>query len=131
VFLAAESQAGGGGYFTLLMLLLLFGVMYFLLIRPNKRRRQQVQEMQASIGVGDEVLTIGGLYGYVTDIDDDRVVIEVSPGVTNVYSRGAISQIVTSAAGSDEPETDEDSPTDGEPPTASDQPSLKKIVDAD
>ena len=82
VLFAANSSGGGGSFApTLLMMLLLFGAMYFLFIRPNKRRRQQVEEMQRSIGPGDEVLTIGGLYGVVSEIDDEKVVLEVSPGV--------------------------------------------------
>ena len=94
---AAESQGGGSFAPTLLMMLLLFGAMYFLFIRPNKRRRQQIEEMQRSIGPGDEVLTIGGLYGVVSEIDDERVVLEVSPGVYNTYSRSSISRVVTAA----------------------------------
>lgn len=102
---AAESQGGGGSFApTLLMMLLLFGAMYFLFIRPNKRRRQQVEEMQRSIGPGDEVLTIGGLYGVVSEIDDERVVLEVSPGVHNTYSRSSISRVVNAAASADEEE---------------------------
>src|SRR5688572_11594674 len=93
VFFAAESSGGSGSFVpTLMMMVLLFGAMYFLFIRPNKRRRQQIEEMQRSIGPGDEVLTVGGLYGIVQEIDSDRVVLEVSPGVTNRYSRTAISQ---------------------------------------
>ena len=76
------------------MMVLLFGAMYFLFIRPNKKRRQQVEEMQKSIGPGDEVLTIGGLYGFVSEIDDERAVLEVSPGVFNTYSRTSISRVV-------------------------------------
>lgn len=87
---------------TLLMMALLFGAMYFLFIRPNKKRRQQIDEMQKSIGPGDEVLTIGGLYGYVSEIDDEKAVLEVSPGVFNTYSRSSISRVVTAAAADDE-----------------------------
>jgi len=98
VLFAAEGQSGGGSFApTLLMMLLLFGAMYFLFIRPNKRRRQQIEEMQASVGPGDEVLTIAGLYGTVQEIDDDQVLLEVAPGVTNRYARSAISKVVTSA----------------------------------
>lgn len=105
---AAENQGGGGSFApTLLMMVLLFGAMYFLFIRPNKKRRQQVEEMQKSIGPGDEVLTIGGLYGFVSEIDDEKVVLEVSPGVFNTYSRSSISRVVTAADADDEEEVDE------------------------
>jgi len=94
VLIAADSQ-GGGGYTLFIMLGLLFAAMYFLMIRPQQRRRRQITEMQSSIGVGDEIVTVGGLYGVVRDIDDEKVVLEVSPGVTNRYARAAIGQVVT------------------------------------
>jgi preprotein translocase subunit YajC len=125
VLFAAVSSGGGGCLVpTLLMMALLFGAMYFLFIRPNKKRRQQIDEMQKSIGPGDEVLTIGGLYGYVSEIDDEKVVLEVSPGVFNTYSRSSISRVVTASVADDEiDEIDDDLEPDLAPDTA---PSLEK-----
>jgi preprotein translocase subunit YajC len=107
VNLAANSQ-GGSNFSFIIMLVLLFGAMYFLMIRPQQRRRRAMQEMQSVIGPGDEVVTIGGLYGTVTDIDDETVTLEVAPGVTNRYARGAISRVVTSVARPAEDDTDTD-----------------------
>jgi preprotein translocase subunit YajC len=69
---------------------------YFLIIRPQQRRRRQMQELQSSVAPGDEVVTVAGLYGTVTDIDDKIVTIEVAPGVTNRYARQAIGQVIKS-----------------------------------
>ena len=112
---AANSQ-GGGGYTLFIMLALLFAAMYFLMIRPQQRRRRQITELQSSIGVGDEIVTVGGLYGTVRELADDTVVLEVSPGVTNRFARAAIGQVVTAKA-RPEPEASE--------------PSAEKIVDPD
>ena len=134
--LFAANSSGGGGSFapTLLMMVLLFGAMYFLFIRPNKKRRQQVEEMQKSIGPGDEVLTIGGLYGIVEEIDDERVVLEVSPGVHNTYTRASISRVVTAAASDDELDDvdveDEPGP-DLEKKPESTELTAKKVIDQD
>jgi preprotein translocase subunit YajC len=123
VLFAANSSGGGGSFApTLLMMVLLFGAMYFLFIRPNKRRRQQIEEMQKSIGPGDEVLTVGGLYGIVSEIDDEKVVLEVSPGVSNTYTRASISRVVTAAPTHDDLEP-EPEPQPG--------PDLKKVIDTD
>jgi preprotein translocase subunit YajC len=136
VLFAAESSGGGGSFVpTLLMMALLFGAMYFLFIRPNKKRRQQVDEMQKSIGPGDEVLTIGGLYGFVSEIDDEKVVLEVSPDVFNTYSRSSISRVVTAAALDDEEEVDEDltpepTPSLEKKPETTDV-TAKKVIDQD
>jgi preprotein translocase subunit YajC len=97
VLLAANAQ-GGGSYTLFILMGLMLVAMYFLMIRPQQRRRREMASMQSSIGPGDEVLTIGGLYGTVTAIDDESVTLEVAPGVTNRYARGAIARVVTSAA---------------------------------
>jgi preprotein translocase subunit YajC len=97
VLIAAQS-AGGSSYLPLLMILLLFGVMYFMMIRPQQRRRREAQQMQASLGAGDEIVTIGGLYGTVIEADDEAVTLEIAPGVRTRYARGAVARVVTSSA---------------------------------
>jgi preprotein translocase subunit YajC len=95
VFLAANSQ-GGGNYTLFILMGLMLVAMYFLMIRPQQRRRREVEAMQSAISPGDQILTIGGLYGTVQAIDDESVTLEVAPGVTNRYARGAIGKVVTS-----------------------------------
>lgn len=90
---AAESGGGAGGFLPILMIMLLFGVMYFMMIRPQQKRRREAEQMQASIAPGDEVVTIGGLYGTVTGIDDETVMLEVAPGVQTRYARPAIARV--------------------------------------
>ena len=124
---AAESGGGGSSFpTTLIMMLLLFGAMYFLFIRPNRRRRQQIEEMQKSIGPGDEVLTIGGLYGVVSEIDDERVVLEVSPGSYNTYSRSSISRVVTAA-----PSVDDEADPTAVNLDKTNEATAKKVIDTD
>ena len=79
-----------------ILLALFIAAAYFLIIRPQQRRRREVLAVQSSVGPGDEVVTVAGLYGTVVDIDDKIVTLEVAPGVTNRYSRQAISQVVNS-----------------------------------
>lgn len=98
MILAADSAGGGSGLSLLLMMALIFGAMYFLMIRPQQRRRREVESMQSSLGIGDEVQTIGGLHGRVTEIEDDSVLLEIAPGVEARYTRGAVSRIIGKAA---------------------------------
>jgi preprotein translocase subunit YajC len=94
----AAQSSGGGSFVPLLMIILLFGVMYFMMIRPQQRRRRDAVQMQSTLGAGDEIVTIGGLYGTVVSVDDETVTLEVSPGVRTRYARGAIARVVNSAA---------------------------------
>ena len=73
--------------------LLLFGaVAYVLLIRPQQRRLRAHQAVVASLQVGDEVITAGGIIGRIMAIEDDSVRLEVSPGTELRVLRGAIQQ---------------------------------------
>ncbi|NLK71588.1 MAG: preprotein translocase subunit YajC [Clostridiales bacterium] len=52
-------------------------VFYFLLIRPQKKRESQINQMRNNLKVGDKIITIGGLYGKVVKIKDDKLTIEL------------------------------------------------------
>ena len=94
----AQESGGAGGFLPIMMIVLLFGVMYFMMIRPQQKRRKEAEQMQSSIGPGDEVVTIGGLYGTVTSVDQETVMLEVAPGVQTRYARPAIARVVTKTA---------------------------------
>jgi len=97
-FLAQDEAAEGGSLLVpLLMIVGLFAIFYFLLIRPQRKRREQQTQLQASLDVGDEVVTIGGLYGTVAELDERTVILETSEGVYARYARGAIAQKVSSS----------------------------------
>lgn len=106
MFLAQEG-AGGASFMPILMIGLLFVVMYFMMIRPQQKRRREAEQMQSSISAGDEVVTIGGLYGTVSSMDDETVMLEVSPGVHERYARPAIARVV--------PKTDASARTESAP----------------
>jgi preprotein translocase subunit YajC len=110
--LAQSSQPqSGGGLVTLLPLLLLGGVFYFFLIRPQRAQRQRQQQLIGALEVGDEIVTIAGMYGTIVEIDtdDDTVTVEVAPGTRIRMLRRAISQRLTEDE--DLPsEADDDSP---------------------
>ncbi|GAB3803810.1 preprotein translocase subunit YajC [Micromonospora zhanjiangensis] len=93
MILAAQG-GGASSMMPILMIALLFGVMYFMMIRPQQKRRREAEQMQSSIGPGDEVVTIGGLYGTVTSVDDETVMLEVAPGVQTRYARPAIARVI-------------------------------------
>jgi len=106
---AANSQSSGGGYFIYLLMALFFVALYFLMIRPQQKRRRQVEEMQRAMGPGDEIVTVGGLYGTIEEIDNDTVLLEIAPGVTARFARAAIGKVVTPAARQDDEEEEESS----------------------
>lgn len=94
VLVAADQGTGGSSSFGLIMIVLLIGAMYFLMIRPQSKRRREAMQMQSTLGPGDEVMTGSGLYGTVTELDDDTVTLEISPGVTVRFARAAIGRVL-------------------------------------
>jgi preprotein translocase subunit YajC len=106
VILAQENADGGGLLFPLLMIAGLFAIFYFMLIRPNRRRRQELEQLQAQLSVGDEVMTSSGLYGTIAEVDDKTVILETSEGVFSRYARGAVIERIT-PAGEAEAESDD------------------------
>jgi preprotein translocase subunit YajC len=76
------------------LFLLPLALLWVLMIRPQQQRVRQAREMAASLDVGDEVVTAGGIYGTVTDAEGDILSVEVAPGVVLRVLRGAIAQRV-------------------------------------
>ena len=108
--IAASNTSSGGGYSILIFLLLMGAVFYFLLIRPQQRRQRSQRALIESVDVGDEVMTVGGMYGTVREMDDDSVTLEVAPGVDIRFTKTAVARKLVyddgyeEGEGSEEPE---------------------------
>jgi preprotein translocase subunit YajC len=92
-----------GGLSSLIFLVLFGGIFYFMLIRPQRRRVQQHRALMSSLDLGDEVVTIGGLYGTVRRLGDEDIDLEVASGVTLRVLRSAVARKATTTVA--EPET--------------------------
>jgi preprotein translocase subunit YajC len=75
---------------SLMPILLLVVVFYFFMIRPQRNRMRQHQDLLSNLGLGDEVETIGGIYGTIRSMDDESFMLEISPGSTVRVSRAAV-----------------------------------------
>jgi preprotein translocase subunit YajC len=96
--LAQDSTAtNGGSLLTLLLPVAMIVGLYFIMIRPQRNRQRQQQAMQSSLEVGDEVMISGGMFGVLTDIDDDTgtVHVEIAPGTQVKMLRQGVLQRVT------------------------------------
>lgn len=57
-------------------LVVIFGAMYFIMIRPQRKKQKEEKKMRDNLQVGDEIVTIGGIYGRVISLKEDTIVIE-------------------------------------------------------
>jgi preprotein translocase subunit YajC len=108
-FLVPEASSSGssGGLGSLLILaipILLIGWMFM----SQRRRRRDMESMQASLDVGDDVSTTSGLHGRIVAMDDAIVTLEISPGVDVRFDRRAVLRkpAPSVAHGDSEPSTD-------------------------
>lgn len=91
---AGEPNATAAMIQMLLPMALIVVVFYFMLIRPQKKKDKKVKDMLSNIKVGDRIVTIGGIYGTITGLRDDNVILSV--GTTNtpmVLARWAIRNV--------------------------------------
>lgn len=70
---------------------LMGGIFYFMLWKPQKKEQQKRQDLLNSLKEGDEIITIGGIYGKITAISEKRVKVEVAEGVVIEMARNAVS----------------------------------------
>jgi preprotein translocase subunit YajC len=87
----AQNQTGGTLQLVL-TLALMVGIFYFLLIRPQQRRARQQRDLVQSLDVGDEVVTIGGMYGVIAEIDEDEVTLDVGGGTRIRFVKQAVAR---------------------------------------
>ena len=81
-FLQAQAgQAGGGSMTLLLMLALIFVVMWLFMIRPQQKRQKELNKFRDSLAKGDKVVTVGGIYGTVLEVNDNKVMLEIDKDV--------------------------------------------------
>ena len=94
----------------LILLLAMLVLLWALLIRPQRSRQRQQQDLLSSVEPGDEILTVGGLYGIVQEIDDeDDLIVEVADAVHVRIARRAVAGVVKPE---DEEEEDADDAAD-------------------
>lgn len=83
LFLAAQGGQQGSSMGMILMMVAIFAVMYFFMIRPQQKRQKEIRNFQNSLTEGTEVVTGGGVYGKVKNIDlaSGIVELEIAKGV--------------------------------------------------
>ena len=95
---------------SLLPFLLIIVVFWFLIIRPQQKRQREAQQLQSALGAGSKVMLTSGIFGTVSEITDDHIVVEVAEGVEIKVIRAAIGRVLPEDFGeesADESDSDE------------------------
>lgn len=81
-----------------LMLLLIFFVMWFFMIRPQRKQQKALEEMRRALKKGDRVVTAGGIYGVVSDVDERTVLVKVDGEVKLRVDKSSIQKDMSDSA---------------------------------
>ncbi len=93
IYIAAAQRGPGMGWW--LPYIAMMGVIFYvLLIRPQQKQRREQQQLLTAIKTGDKVITIGGIYGLVTNVKNGILVLKVAEGVKIEVTRDAIRAVV-------------------------------------
>jgi len=79
---AAAQQPAGGGWTFWIMILAMIAIMYFFMWRPESKRRKQMENFRKGLKKGDKIITAGGIYGVVKEVQETSLLIEVDSNVT-------------------------------------------------
>lgn len=76
------------------MIVALFALLWLFVLRPQRRRSTEQLQMQDRLRVGDEVITAGGIRGYVRQLDEEVLKVEIAPEVVVRLDRRAVAALV-------------------------------------
>ena len=83
-------STSGGGMSMLFMLGAIILVFYFFMIRPQQKKQKQIQNFRETLKRGDKIVTIGGIHGKITDVQEATFIIEVEDGVKLKIEKAAV-----------------------------------------
>lgn len=98
LLLSMPAQEGAQNpWMSLMPFLLIIVVFYFFMIRPQMKRQKELRKYRESLKKGDKIVTTGGIYGKVSEIKEDRVIVEIAEGVRIAIDKAAVIMDMTDA----------------------------------
>ncbi|MDD7551846.1 MAG: preprotein translocase subunit YajC [Candidatus Cryptobacteroides sp.] len=97
IILQASGSQQGSLWSMLIMFALIFLVMYFFMIRPQRKQQKALDEMRKALTKGDKVITVGGIYGTIAEVDETTVLIKVDGDVKLRVDKNSVQKDTTPA----------------------------------
>ncbi len=86
----AQQQPEGSPWSFWIMIVAMIAIMYFFMWRPERKRRKQMEEFRNGLKKGDKVITAGGIYGTVKEVNENSLLIEVDGNITLRVDKGMV-----------------------------------------
>lgn len=94
ILLSAAQQGDQNPIMSFLPLILIVVVFYFFMIRPQMKKQKESRLFRENLKEGDEVLTLGGIYGKISEVKDDHVMLKIANDVKVKVDKSAIASSV-------------------------------------
>ena len=133
MYIAYASSSGtatgfGGSWTSILIIVVMFAALYFFTIRPQSKRDKELKNLRNNLRPGDEIITIGGIYGKIVRVTDDRVVIAVGSEKTKIeMAKSAISGFANGSTSTASSSASSSKTREAEEPVKETKPSPKNI----
>lgn len=82
----------------ILFFVAIIGVFYFFMIRPQQKKQKEQAKFVSEIKKGDNVVTIGGIYGRIAEVEDDAFILEIEKGGRMKITKSSVSMEASKAA---------------------------------
>ena len=99
----------GGGGFMIIYIMALMALLYFLISLRQKKHQDKHKQMLNNLKINDRILTVGGITGYVRELTDDYIYVEIADGLVVEFNRQYVATVLQDEAAE---EDDEDIPAD-------------------
>lgn len=85
-----SGEGGSSPLIAILPFVLIFVFFYLLILRPQQKQNRQREEMLSNLKRGDDVITSGGIYGKIVNLDDDILTVEIAKGINVKMSKAGV-----------------------------------------
>ncbi len=93
-----DAAAQGGGFSGIIMIVLLLVVFWLFMIRPQQKRQKEIRKFRESLTKGDKVVTAGGIFGKICEVNEKTFLVEIAQGVKITIDKGSVYPSATDAA---------------------------------
>ena len=105
-FILLQAEAGaaqqGNQWSFWIMMILIFAVFYFFMIRPQTKKQKELQKQRESMKKGDKVVTAGGIYGEIKEVQENAFIITIAKDVTIKVSKESVFADASDAASAEQ-----------------------------
>lgn len=90
IMLQAEAAQGANSWSFWVMMIAIFAVFYFFMIRPQQKKQKEIQAQRDAMKKGSKVVTAGGIYGTIKDVQESTFTIEIAKDVVIKVDKGSV-----------------------------------------